>query len=61
MRREETSAIRSQVNTAKLMDENPTLMRLRELEVIERLAEKGSLQVNVGEKGLLGHLTQMMS
>ncbi|MDX1948102.1 MAG: slipin family protein, partial [Pirellulaceae bacterium] len=33
-RREETAAIRSQANTAKLLVENPTLMRLRELEVL---------------------------
>jgi hypothetical protein len=32
-RREETAAMRSQANTAKLLADNPTLMRLRELEV----------------------------
>ena len=36
-RREATAAIRSQVNTAKLLVEHPTLMRLRELEVLARL------------------------
>ena len=37
-RREETAAMRSQANTAKLLEDNPTLMRLRELEVLERVA-----------------------
>ena len=34
-RREETAATRSLLNTARLMDDNPTLMRLKELEVLE--------------------------
>src|SRR6266852_9488447 len=33
-RREETAAMRSQANTAKLLQDNPTLMRLRELETL---------------------------
>ena len=37
-RREETAAMRSQANTAKLLADNPTLMRLRELEVLEKVA-----------------------
>ena len=37
-RREETAAMRSQANTAKLLTDNPTLMRLRELEVLEKVA-----------------------
>lgn len=39
-RREETSATRSLLNTARLMDDNPTLMRLKELEVLEKITEK---------------------
>ncbi len=39
-RREETAATRSLLNTAKLMDENPTLMRLKELEVLEKVTGK---------------------
>ncbi len=39
-RREETSATRSLLNTAKLMDDNPTLKRLKELEVLEKVSEK---------------------
>lgn len=39
-RREETAATRSLLNTARLMDDNPTLMRLKELEVLEKVTEK---------------------
>lgn len=49
-RREETAAIRSQANSAKLLDSNPTLMRLRELEVIEKVAQSTNLQVVLGDK-----------
>lgn len=39
-RREETAATRSLLNTARLMDENPTLLRLKELESLEKVADK---------------------
>ena len=52
-RREETAAIRSQANTAKLLDASPTLMRLRELEVLEKVAESSNLQVLLAEGGNL--------
>ena len=39
-RREETAATRSLANTALLLEKNPTLMRLKELEVLERIASK---------------------
>jgi regulator of protease activity HflC (stomatin/prohibitin superfamily) len=39
-RREETAATRSLLNTAKLMEENPLLVRLKELETLEKIAEK---------------------
>jgi regulator of protease activity HflC (stomatin/prohibitin superfamily) len=51
-RREETAAIRSQANTAKLLAESPTLMRLREWEVLEKIASSGELKIVLGEKGL---------
>ena len=51
VRREETAAMRSQANTAKVLEGNPTLMRLRELEVLERVATSGKLNVVLGEKG----------
>jgi regulator of protease activity HflC (stomatin/prohibitin superfamily) len=52
VRREETAAMRSQLNTAKLLQDNPTLMRLRELEVVEKVAAAGKLTVVLGDKGL---------
>jgi len=39
-RREETSATRSLLNTAKLMDENPLLVRLKELETLEKVTDR---------------------
>jgi regulator of protease activity HflC (stomatin/prohibitin superfamily) len=39
-RREETAATRSLLNTAKLMDQNPTLLRLKELETLEKVTQK---------------------
>jgi regulator of protease activity HflC (stomatin/prohibitin superfamily) len=53
-RREETSATRSLHNTAKVIENNPTLMRLKELEALEKVAEKiGSLTVHNGLEGLM--------
>jgi regulator of protease activity HflC (stomatin/prohibitin superfamily) len=39
-RREETAATRSLLSTAKLMEGNPLLLRLKELEVLEKIAGK---------------------
>jgi regulator of protease activity HflC (stomatin/prohibitin superfamily) len=39
-RREETAATRSMLNTVKAMEDNPIALRLKELEVLERIAEK---------------------
>jgi regulator of protease activity HflC (stomatin/prohibitin superfamily) len=39
-RREETAASRSLLNTAKVMEDNPTALRLKELETLERVAER---------------------
>ncbi len=51
-RREETAAMRSQANSAKLLQNNPTLMRLKELELLEKIATKSSLNILCGEAGL---------
>jgi regulator of protease activity HflC (stomatin/prohibitin superfamily) len=40
LRREETAATRSLMNTAKLLEQNPTLLRLKELEAWKEIAEK---------------------
>lgn len=40
MRREETASTRSLLNTAKLMEENTMLFKLKEMEYVEKIAEK---------------------
>jgi regulator of protease activity HflC (stomatin/prohibitin superfamily) len=59
-RREETAAMRSQANTAKLLEGSPTLMRLRELEVLEKVATSGKLNVVLGEKGLAERVVNLL-
>ncbi|NJO92583.1 MAG: slipin family protein, partial [Chloroflexia bacterium] len=39
-RREETASTRSLLNTAKLMEENEMLFKLKEMEYVEKIAEK---------------------
>ena len=60
VRREETAAMRSQANTAKVLEGNPTLMRLRELEVLEKVAAGGKLSVVLGEKGLAERVVNLL-
>ena len=56
-RREETAATRSLLNTARLMEENPTLLRLKELETLEKVTEKiGNLTVYDGLEGVLKNM-----
>ncbi|MBI2190389.1 MAG: slipin family protein [Planctomycetes bacterium] len=59
-RREETAAMRSQANTARILESSPTLMRLRELEVLEKVAEKAHLNVVLGDKGLVEHVVKLV-
>src|SRR5215468_6758293 len=61
-RQEETAATRSLLNTARLMEENPLLLRLKELESMERLVEKvGKIDVHAGEgAGLDALLTKLV-
>lgn len=59
-RREEVASTRSLLNTAKLMDENQTLYKLKELEYLEKICEKvGEISVN-GNVGILEQLGKMM-
>lgn len=59
-RREETAATRSLLNTARLMDENPTLMRLKELETLEKVTEKvDKLTVFGGLEGVLNDVVRI--
>jgi regulator of protease activity HflC (stomatin/prohibitin superfamily) len=59
-RREETAAMRSQANTARIFESNPALMRLRELEVLEKVANKAKLSVVLGEKGLADRIVKLL-
>ncbi len=59
-RREETAATRSLLNTAKLMEDNPILMRLKELEALEKVSEKvGNVIVGNGMDGVLDDLVRI--
>ncbi len=59
-RQEETAATRSLLNTAKLMEDNPLLLRLKELEALERLVEKvGRIDLHAGAGG--GGLDALLS
>ena len=59
-RREETAATRSLLNTAKLLEDNPILVRLKELETLEKLVEKvDRVTVNGGFEGLLENLIEI--
>lgn len=59
-RREETAATRSLLNTARLMDENPILVRLKELEMLEKVTEKvGKLTVFGGLEGVLQDMVKI--
>jgi regulator of protease activity HflC (stomatin/prohibitin superfamily) len=59
-RREETAATRSLLNTAKLMEDNPTLLRLKELEALEKVSEKvGNVIVGNGMDGVLEDLVRI--
>ena len=53
-RREETAATRSLLNTAKILEESPVLMRLKELEALEKITDKvGQLTVISGLEGVM--------
>ncbi len=59
-RREETNATRSLLNTAKIMAENPVMMRLKELEALEKIADKvQTLTVHNGTRGLLEDIVSL--
>ncbi|ULC59537.1 slipin family protein [Flaviramulus sp. BrNp1-15] len=56
MRREETASTRSLLNTAKLMEENDMLYKLKEMEYVEKIAEKIG-EITVSNNG--GVVTQL--
>lgn len=60
-RREEIASTRSLLNTAKLMEENQTLYRLKELEFLEKICEKiGNVSLS-GGGSLLEQLNTLLS
>jgi len=53
LRREETAAMRSLANTARVMADNPVLLRLKELESLKEIAEKiGEVRLLMGADGI---------
>ena len=59
-RREETNATRSLLNTAKVMDDNPVALRLKELESLEKVTEKiGNISVYGGLDSVMSELVRI--
>lgn len=59
-RREEANATRSLLNTARLIEDSPVLMRLKELEALEKVTEKiDTLTVFGGLDGVLKQLVTL--
>jgi len=59
-RREEVASTRSLLNTAKLMEENTTLYKLKELEYLEKICDKVG-NISVGNGNLLGQLGELLT
>ena len=59
MRREETASTRSLLNTAKLMEDNAMLWKLKEMEYVEKIAEKISNISVSGNGALIEQLKQI--
>ncbi|MDD6204527.1 MAG: slipin family protein [Firmicutes bacterium] len=60
-RREEVASTRSLLNTARLMDENQTLYKLKELEYVERICENvGNINLN-GNGNILSQLADILA
>lgn len=59
-RREETQATRSLHNTAKMMEGNPTLLRLKELEILEKITSQiNTLNVYGGLDGVMNDMVKI--
>jgi hypothetical protein len=59
-RREETASTRSLLNTAKLMEDNAMLYKLKEMEFVERIAENiNSISVS-GNGQIVDQLKQIL-
>lgn len=61
MRREETASTRSLLNTARLMEDNSMLWKLKEMEYVEKIAEKiSNISIN-GNGALVDQLRQIFT
>lgn len=59
-RREETAATRSLLNTAKVIEDSPVALRLKELEALEKITEKiDKISVHGGLEGVLKDLVKI--
>lgn len=59
-RREETAATRALLNTAKVMEDNPVALRLKELEALERITERiDHISVYGGLEGVLKDMIRL--
>jgi len=61
MRREETASTRSLLNTAKLMEENNMLYKLKEMEYIEKIADKINTISVSGSTNIVSELKQIFT
>ena len=60
-RREETASTRSLLNTAKLMEDNDMLFKLKEMEYVEKIADKiGEITVS-GNGGMVSQLKEIFA
>lgn len=60
-RREETAATRGLLNTAKLMEENTMLFKLKEMEYVEKIADKIGEITLTGNNGMVKQLMGLFS
>ncbi|WP_276132584.1 slipin family protein [Polluticoccus soli] len=59
MRREETASTRSLLNTARLMEDNEMLFKLKEMEYVEKIADKINTLSVTGSGDLVGQLKEI--
>jgi regulator of protease activity HflC (stomatin/prohibitin superfamily) len=59
-RREETAAIRSQLNTVKMLEEHPMLARMKDLEALQEILQGANVRFVLGNGDLLGQLEDVL-
>jgi regulator of protease activity HflC (stomatin/prohibitin superfamily) len=60
-RREETAAIRSQANTARLLAENPVLARMKELELLQEVLARTNATFVLGQGDLVAQFAALVN